>query len=231
MKYNAEVIGNIIKKEREKRELSQKQLGAKIGITGKQISNYEHGTPIPPIDILFKLCEIFDCELGYLLGEHSYSEGTQLQTAMCEALNLSTASIDTITKITGSDRSSLSFGFESEKYIRIFNNLLSSSTFLYFIESIGVLDDCVNNKNNLFNSIEEKYGKSRFEEAFTIYYGHIDYEHDPHAPKLPSDISEIIREISRAEDQSYNLSYSIKVAKYELQEVFQDLITELYPRK
>ena len=58
MKYSAELIGNIIKNERNKRNWNQNQLGKKLGITGKQISKYEHGDPIPPIDIMLKLCEI-----------------------------------------------------------------------------------------------------------------------------------------------------------------------------
>ena len=69
MKYSAEVTGKIIKKERDNRCWSQKTLGDKLGVSGKQISNYESGVLMPPMDILIEMCEVFDCELGYILNE------------------------------------------------------------------------------------------------------------------------------------------------------------------
>lgn len=230
MKYNAEFIGNTIRIERDKRNWSQKKLGDKLGITGKQVSKYEHGDPIPPIDVLLKLCEIFECELGYLLGEQSYSEGTKLQTAIHETLNLSLPATETIKKITGTNRSAISFGYQSPKFIRIINNLLSSPMFLCFVEAIGNLDDCVFKQKAIFDSVEEKYGKELFKQAMDMYYSSIDYEHDPEVVPLSTELCEIIKEISKAEDQGYALSYAIKVARYELQESFEDLITNLYPR-
>ena len=38
MKYNKEQIGNIIKKERKNRGLSQNELGELIFVSGKQVS-------------------------------------------------------------------------------------------------------------------------------------------------------------------------------------------------
>ena len=231
MKYSAELIGNIIKNERNKRNWNQNQLGKKLGITGKQISKYEHGDPIPPIDIMLKLCEIFECELGYILGEAQYSEGSKLQTAIREKLNLSIEATEAINKITGTSRRSLSFGNESEKYIRILNNLLSSHLFPSFIESIGTLDYYITEQKSCFSLIEEKYGKQLFEQAWNIHFGPIDYEHTDYEPPLSSELCEIIKEIKDAEDKSCDLSYSIKVARYELQETLEDLIAELYPRR
>lgn len=46
-----------------------KKLGDKLGVSGKQISNYESGALMPPMDILIKLCEVYECELEFLLNE------------------------------------------------------------------------------------------------------------------------------------------------------------------
>ena len=114
MKYSAEEIGKIIKDKRiNTLHWSQDALGKELSISGKQVSNYENGVLIPPIDILFKLCDIFNCELGYLLGEQDYSSGTKLNTAIEQKLGLTTNTINNICKITGTEHHCVNFGCES----------------------------------------------------------------------------------------------------------------------
>ena len=74
-------------------------------------------------------------------------------------------------------------------------------------------------------------GKSVLDEAFTFYNSPIDYEHDPHAPKLKPEQYEAMGMIDSAIDKQYGLSYTIKIARYELHEAFEALIESLYPRK
>ena len=74
-------------------------------------------------------------------------------------------------------------------------------------------------------------GKERLDEAFTFYNSPIDYEHDPHAPKLKPEQYEAMGMIDSAIDKQYGLSYTIKIARYELHEAFEALIESLYPRK
>lgn len=101
MKYETELLGKTIRQERNKLNWTQKKLGDKIGVTGKQISNYEHGELLPPLDILEKMCKEFNCELGYLLGEEDYSEGTKLHTIIYDLYGLTPASLQAIKNITG----------------------------------------------------------------------------------------------------------------------------------
>ncbi len=230
MKYSAELIGNIIKTERNKRNWSQKQLGDKLNITGKQVSKYEHGDPIPPMDILLKLCDVFECEFGYILGEKQYSKGSRLQTAIHDELNLSVESTIAIKMITGTSRRSLSFGNESEKYTRILNNLLSSPLFPCFIEAVGILDDYTIKKKTIFSVLKEKYGEDIFEQAWNIHFSSVDYEHNDEL-FLSAELCEAIKEIRAAEDDSCDLSYNVKVARYELKEILDELILDLYPRR
>lgn len=230
MQYDAKLTGKLIFEERTKRKMTQQKLGDLIHVSGKQISNYEHGNLIPPIDVLMQICTIFECELGYLLGETQYSDGTHLQTAIREHLGLTPCSSTIIRKITGTDHTSLSFGYQSEKYSRVLNTLLSSPSFPYFIEALADLDDCVRKQKQVFDDIEEKYGKDLLDEAIKYETGQFDFEHDLNAEQLRPELCDAIRELRNAIDQSYELSYPIKVARYELNESFESMIRNIYPQ-
>lgn len=231
MNYDAKLIGKLIRTERNKRNWTLEKLGSKLGVTGKQVSKYEKGDPMPPIDMMVKLCGVFDCELGYLLREESYSEGTRLQTAILEHLRLTTASADMIKRITGTDRQSLSFGCKSDEYTRVLNGLLSSPQFAYFVESLSYLDEQIAKREQIFKSLEERFGKDLLAKAYECYQSPVDYEHDPEAALPDLLVLEAIRALEGAIDEAYNLEYPIKVARYELNESFQNLVEELYPRK
>ena len=51
MRYDLEKIGKTIHQERDKLKWTQVKLGKKLGVSGKQISNYENGKLLPPQDI------------------------------------------------------------------------------------------------------------------------------------------------------------------------------------
>ena len=140
MEYKSEEIGKIIKTERKKHKMSQAELGKLLLKTGKQISNYEKGILTPPIDTLLDMCKIFECELGYLLGEKDYSQGTKLKTIISNETGLNIEAISAITQITGTERSCINWGYESEKYRRILSNLLITKEFSNFIEALTELD-------------------------------------------------------------------------------------------
>lgn len=76
-----------------------------------------------------KLCEVFDCELGFLLGEEEYNSGTMLDTAIENKLKLSKAAIDSLCYLTGNDRSNILWGYESETFQRILNAFFVPMTF------------------------------------------------------------------------------------------------------
>lgn len=231
MKYNEETVGRIIFFERTKFKLSQTELGKKIGVVGKQISNYEKGKLVPPIDILFKLCDVFCCELGYLLGEPDYSEGTKLETAMTQNIGLNIGALSNIRKITGTEKQCLRFGMESEAYRNILNSLLSSPQFINFIECLRDLDIAVADYEDVFRIIEEKIGGKYLDEAFETYNSSIDYEYASNASELKPEQREAINMVEEGIDKQSHLSRSIKIARYELHEAFEALIESIYPRK
>lgn len=119
--------------------MSQEELGEELGISGKQLSNYEHGKLVPPMDILLKICEIFDCKLSYILGEKDYSPGTKFKTIISNETGLNIEEINAIIRITGTERSCKNWGYESEKYRRILNSLLTTNEFIKFIKALAGL--------------------------------------------------------------------------------------------
>ena len=54
-----------IKEVRIKRELSQRELGNAIGVTGVTISRWENGTRIPGADKIVILANILDVKIKY----------------------------------------------------------------------------------------------------------------------------------------------------------------------
>lgn len=231
MEYSAEVTGKIIKNERDNRGWSQKTLGDKLGVSGKQISNYESGTLMPPMDILIKMCEVFECELGFILNEESYADGTKLMTAIRDKLGLDATSVGAITHITGREKSCVNFGYESENNRRILNMFLSSSAFGYFYECLSDLDRMVEERKKVWDELESKYSKELLAQAFTYYNSTTDYFHDPDAEKLDAIMYEIMWAIDGAIGKDCDSTYPIKVARYELNEAFGEVINSIYPKK
>jgi transcriptional regulator with XRE-family HTH domain len=230
MTYNTEYIGKIIYEERIKLGLSQNQLGQELNIVGKQISNYEKGKTIPPIEILFKLCKAFDCELGHLIGETDYSEGTRLETEISKITGLSLESMNNIRKITGNDKTSLNFGYESDTYRNILNSIFSSSHFIKLIECLYNLNEAVTNANILWENLEKEVGKDQFNKCLKLYQSGIDYINESENPTLNSEQRQIIFKIDSIIDKQNELEYAIKIARYELHEAFESLIESIYPR-
>lgn len=232
MKYSAEKIGKIIKKERLKLNWSQEALGKELGQKSgaKQISKYENGT-LPPIEVLLKLCEIFNCELGYLLGEENYSSGTKINTSINNLLGLSNESIDSIKHITGTQKKCINFGEESETYRNIINRFISNQSFISLIESIYYLDRFISKNTELEVILENKYGKETLEKAFEYYNSTTDYLKKDCSEKLEGIFYDAISDIDETISKEYDASFIIKALRYDVFISFQHLFENLYPPK
>lgn len=53
-------IGKFIAELRKEQELTQEQLGEKIGVTNKTISRWENGYYLPPADVLLAMSQLFN---------------------------------------------------------------------------------------------------------------------------------------------------------------------------
>lgn len=61
-------FGENLKHLRKSRELTQKELGVKVGLSKAVISKYENGMGYPSFDILVRIAQFFGVTTDYLLG-------------------------------------------------------------------------------------------------------------------------------------------------------------------
>lgn len=62
------MYGQRIKDERQLKGLTQRQLAEMISTTQSTIGKYEREELQPNVEIITKLCTIFECSADYLLG-------------------------------------------------------------------------------------------------------------------------------------------------------------------
>lgn len=241
MRYSTEKIDNMIKSCREERKMTQETLGKKVGVTGKQISNYEKGKLKPPTDVLFNLCDVFDCELGYLLGEENYSEGTQFFTIASQKMGLSTNAIKSIISIVEKEKSH--FNFDNHKYGKILDKFLRSDQLFDLIEAISRLEKLYNeyniklaNKERITDNLEQKYNKDTLDKAWH------NYDVSEYDENLPLDFTQeeiaAIEDVNSVIDQLYaadcsinETKSSIKYSRFLVQEALTLLLEDIYSIK
>lgn len=125
MKYNTKAIGKRIREERIAAGFkTQGQFAEKMNYSFESrqtVARWESGKVQPCLDDLLKMCEIFNCELGYLLCE--YDCKTRTSTDICEAINISEEALDNLTKIKSSNFREILHTFskiiENEKFFEL----------------------------------------------------------------------------------------------------------------
>lgn len=228
MKYSKEQIGNIIKKERKNRGLSQNELGDLIFVSGKQVSQYEKGALFPPLSVLCDICDVFECELGYILGEESYANRSKLRTEMSRITSLCDESIDILHLITSTSKKAPRMGYESEQVKRIINSFFMSESLFNLIDCFADLDDIYLQRNSLiseYNLIDPNVRN----EAESLDTGTYDYKNDPDF--TPSnDLYQALMLLDKMKDKMHEFHYREKIARYELNEAFENLVSNIYPK-
>lgn len=64
-------IGKTIQEHLEIKEMTQREIGDKLGLTQKAISKYVTGKSQPSLDVLVKICKILDIDLKIILEINS----------------------------------------------------------------------------------------------------------------------------------------------------------------
>ena len=75
-------VGTFLAELRKERNLTQDELGEKIGVTNKTVSRWENGNYLPPAEILQILSELYDVSINELLSggrldEKHYKENAE----------------------------------------------------------------------------------------------------------------------------------------------------------
>ena len=61
-------FGAILKKLRKRNNLTQSELGSRVGLSKAVVSKYENGLGYPTFDVLIRLADYFGVTTDYLLG-------------------------------------------------------------------------------------------------------------------------------------------------------------------
>ena len=61
-------IGKFIATLRKEKNLTQEQLGEKLGVTNKTVSRWETGTYLPPAEMLLSMSELFSVSINEILS-------------------------------------------------------------------------------------------------------------------------------------------------------------------
>lgn len=130
MKYSNRLstVGNRIKTERKKLGLKKADFLPRIyksETSHKTLTAWENGERLPDTDSLALMAELFDCDIGYLLGD--YAEHHRVTADICAETGLSEKAVDVI----------LQYKKQNPDYIKSLNFLLESDNFEAVLCSIG----------------------------------------------------------------------------------------------
>lgn len=236
MKYSAIEIGKKIRQNREELGLTQGQLGEMLSKNIKEqksvhaISEYESGKTLPPLQTLFNLCNVFNCDLGYLLGEEEYSDKTKLNTTLVEELGLPYDVIHKIKMISGIEPGIGPFKkYNTSEYKDMFCKLVLSESLTYVLETMNRMKNCNDIPDKEWEKLCKKHGEDLMKRAEEIEHGSIDYEHDPDAPKLSKKEIAAWDALLKYEKFCYERSYDNKIWRYDYSEACRQLFDELFP--
>lgn len=84
------IFGEQLKQLRKSRNLTQRELGAQIGLSKAVVSKYENGMGFPSFDVLIRIAQFFGVTTDYLLGVSRirYLDVSALTESQTEVLRL-----------------------------------------------------------------------------------------------------------------------------------------------
>lgn len=104
-------VGEKIREYRKKNNMTQKELGAKIGVKNNTISAYERGAISPEQDMLFELSKVFNISISDLFPQKENATD-ELDRALNMAKNLNTKDVEFLNALI---EKTLSYKSEEER--------------------------------------------------------------------------------------------------------------------
>lgn len=74
-------IGAFLAQLRKEKNLTQEQLGEKLGVTNKTVSRWETGTYLPPVEMLQNLSRLYDITINEILSGQRLNAAQYLEKA------------------------------------------------------------------------------------------------------------------------------------------------------
>jgi len=142
-----EKIGNFIRQKRKEKNLTQKDLADKLGISDKAISKWERGICCPDISLLKDLSSILDISINELLS------GENIETL--EKVKTDKVLLDSVNKYTK---------IEKKKRLKLWILTLGVIVIdLVFIFIMYLMYNQINSKDGLtINSLQNRYFTDKF---------------------------------------------------------------------
>ena len=94
LEQRKDLIGKRIRYERKTLGLSQERFSEELDRERALIGRWERGERLPSLEDLINMCELFNCEVGYLLCEEGYENKTRKVTDICNSTGLSEESVN-----------------------------------------------------------------------------------------------------------------------------------------
>lgn len=93
--------------QRERRGLTQAELGAKAGIAAGAVSHFETGQRIPSLESLVRLADALECSLDLLVGRGSAENAGVVDPIFVQASQADSETLDAVRRVTAAllDRS------------------------------------------------------------------------------------------------------------------------------
>lgn len=169
MKYSKELIGQRLLYKRKQKGWTQVELTEKINeklnrekdMLSKQISVYESGNAIPPLDILIIFCDIFDCNLDYFLCEEEQKSSIEDAALIGKDLGLDRRTVQIIKKFTENKKASEDSGRNYVDYRVILNKYLKSLSFRKIVRTLFNIIDKTNEYNGIIEDLEAECGEKQ----------------------------------------------------------------------
>ncbi len=78
-------VGQLIRQHRVRRQLTQTELARQIGISQSDLSRMEKGAYRVPLDVLFRILQVFEMSLGAFFGDLNHSSLTAEEQQLLES--------------------------------------------------------------------------------------------------------------------------------------------------
>lgn len=127
------------KRARKKGGYTQKSFAEEFNVSSETVKNWEQGRNVPEIETLEKLCNFFQCDVDYLLGNME-CETHDIQF-IHDKTGLSGSAINKLLELYNNAGSRIEI-WDAESCLDIINKLLASEDFMRLIQLISNADGC-----------------------------------------------------------------------------------------
>lgn len=157
-------IGFNIKKIREEKNITRKELSEKANITPSALANYENGYRNPNDDVLREISEALGVDVNYLLGKTKFKDFKSEQIKEFDIV------IDTILKSSNKDTIDISSNIIQSLSLMLFPPVYKNN-----IDTLKILYKYIEEVRNIYSLVECKHYFNESNNPHIVKYGLYDF--------------------------------------------------------